>query len=428
MAIVIGIGSLPAIPTVSAQGVESTPLTRLGYGALTNNSPVAWRAMGGVGIAMSNPHVINLQNPAAYGATDSLSFLMDIGASVIFGHYKDDAGSKNAIMGGLDYLSLQFPLYKNRLALSAGVVPFSNVGYSLISDKTIEGRETANMIRQTFEGKGSLQSFYLGLGARIYGGLYAGANVKYHFGRLTHTVHLQPNALTLSQDFQTYGIRLDNWGVDFGLQYKVELPTQQKDKITFGVTYAPKMRFTPELTNFVNSNYGANNLPIIKSDTLRVNSNTPHKIGAGMAWEMPKKVTLSADIETELWGDKGINNPFANDGAKMINSYRGALGVEVTPDSYARSYHKRMYYRGGVNYRTSYLDIPGIGSLQTIGASVGLGMPVNMFGSDRNSIINLTLEYQHGFSTVEKGFSQDQLKLSLSLNFNETWFRKLKIY
>ena len=102
------------------------------------------------------------------------------------------------------YLSLihifQFPIYKDRVAVSTGIVPLSNVGYSLVNDVTIAGRENANIIRQSFSGQGSLQSFYLGVGARVYRGLYAGANVKYHFGKLTHTVHLMPNAQVLSQD------------------------------------------------------------------------------------------------------------------------------------------------------------------------------------------------------------------------------------
>lgn len=412
----------------AAQGVESTPLTRLGYGNLSNTSPVAWRGMGGVGIGMSSPKVINLQNPAAYGATDSLSFIMDIGASAIWGHYTDQTGSKNALLGGLDYLALQFPLYKDRIAVSAGVVTFSSVGYSLISDVTIDGRENANLMRQTFTGKGSLQSFYLGLGARVAGGLYLGANVKYHFGRLTHTVHLQPSAQVLSQDFQSYSIRLDNWGMDLGAQYKFNLPTKQKDQVTIGITYSPQIKLTPELTSFVNRNYGSTNKPDISSDTLRFASAMPHKIGFGVAWDIPEKMTLAADFEAQLWGSKGIANPFAGDGVALKNSYRGALGVEFTPDNYSRRYYQRMYYRAGINYRNSYLDIPSVGQLHTVGASFGIGMPVNLFTSDRSSLVNLTLEYNRGFSTIQKNFSQDMLKLSISLNFNETWFRKLKIY
>lgn len=412
----------------AAQGVESTPLTRLGYGNLSTTSPVAWRGMGGVGIGMSSPKVINLQNPAAYGATDSLSFLMDIGASAIWGHYKDETGSKNAILGGLDYLAIQFPLYKDRLALSAGVVPFSSVGYSLISDVTIDGRENANLMRQTFTGKGSLQSFYLGLGGRVVEGLYLGANVKYHFGRLTHTVHLQPSAQVLSQDFQSYSIRLDDWGMDLGVQYKFNLPTKLKDEVTVGLTYSPQLKLSPELTRFVNRNYGSTNKPDISGDTLRFASAMPHKIGVGLSWDIPQKMTLAADFEAQLWGAKGVSNPFTGDGVTLMNSYRGAVGVQFTPDTYSRRYYKRMYYRAGVNYRNSYINISSVGQIHTLGATFGIGMPVNMFGNDRSSLVNLTLEYNRGFSTVQKSFSQDMLKLSISLNFNETWFRKLKIY
>ena len=414
--------------TAKAQGDVSTPITRLGYGSLSQNAPVAWRGMGGVGIAMSSPKVINLQNPAAYGATDSLSFVMDIAASINWAHNKDAQERHDAITGGLNYLALQFPVYKDRVAVSTGIVPFSSVGYSLLNDVTIEGRKHANIIRQSFVGRGSLQSFYLGVGARLFKGLYAGANVKYHFGKLTHTVHLIPNAQVLSQDFQSYTIRLDNWGVDLGLQYKFHLPTKAQDELTLGVTYAPQMKFSPELFSFTNTNFGSKNKPNISSRLLNLPSALPHKVGVGVAWDMPKKMTLAADFEAQLWGGQAISNPFKNDQVTLKNSYRGAIGVQVAPDTYARSYYKRIYYRGGINYRTSYLSIPSIGQVQTVGASFGLGMPVSMFGSDRTSMVNLTLEYSRDFSTLQKSFSQDMLKLSLSLNFNETWFRKLKIY
>lgn len=410
-----------------AQGVESTPITRMGYGTLTQNAPVAWRGMGGVGIAMSSPKVINLQNPAAYGATDSLSFVMDIAASINWAHNKDTENRHNAITGGLNYLALQFPVYRDRVAVSTGLVPFSNVGYSLVNDATIEGREHANIFRESFLGQGSLQSFYLGVGARVYKGLYLGANVKYHFGKLTHTVHRLPNAQVLSQDYQSYTIRVDNWGMDLGLQYKFYLPTKAHDELTLGVTYAPKMRFSPELFSYANTNYGSKNKPNISSNHLYAPSSLPHKVGVGLAWDMPKKMTLAADFETQLWGDKSISNPFVKDQVTLKNSYRGAIGVQVTPDNYSRSYHKRMYYRGGINYQNSYFSIPSVGQIQTVGASFGLGMPVAMFGSDKTSIVNISLEYSHDFSTIQKSFSQDMLKLSLSLNFNETWFRKLKI-
>ncbi len=414
-------------PRVSAQGVESTPLTRLGYGTLANGSPIAWRGMGGVGIGMSSSSVINLQNPAAYGATDSLSFLLDIGASAIWGHYKDANDKKNALLGGLDYIALQFPVYKNRFAVSLGVVPFSSVGYSLYNTVKIEGRETGNIMLQTFNGSGSLQSLYLGLGAHIYKGLYLGVNAKYHFGMLTHTVHLQPSVQVLSQDFHSYTIRLDDWGVDMGLQYKFALPNERKDELTLGLTYTPQMKLTPEMTYFVNRNYGSKSKPIIESDTVRMKTATPHKIGFGLSWDMPQRMTIAADIEAQLWGLKGINNPFVNDKVEFSNTYRGALGVQITPDAFSRKYYQRMYYRGGLNYQNSYLMVPELGQVHQVGATFGIGMPLKVYSSDRTSIVNLTLEYNHRFSTLQKNFSQDMLKLSLSLNFNETWFRKLKI-
>lgn len=409
-----------------AQGIQSNPLTRLGYGSLESQSPVAWRGMGGVGIAMSSNKVINMQNPAAYGATDSLSFLLDIGASVNMGHYRDGIGKKTTLMGGLDYLALQFPLYKDRIAFSTGVVPFSNVGYGLVSDIEIEGRETVNLMRQTFDGTGSLQSFYFGLGSRIWGGLYFGVNARYYFGSIVHSVHLVPSSTLLAQTFTQNTIRLDDWGVDLGLQYKFTLPGKRKDQLTLGVTYTPQMALRPKMTFFENQNFGSTTRPEITEKSLKPTTQIPHKIGAGLAWNVPDKMTVAADFETQLWS--GATNIFENDAVTFQDSYRGALGIEFLPDVYSRRYYNRMYYRLGVNYESSYMSVTPVGQMHSVGASFGLGMPVNMFSNDRTSIINLTLEYNRDFSTVQKGVSVDVLKLSLSLNFNETWFRKLKIY
>lgn len=428
LAVVImsGLGAWTDLGRSWAQGIQSNPLTRLGYGSLEGTSPIAWRGMGGVGIGMNSNKVINLQNPAAYGATDSLSFLLDIGASVNMGHYRDGVGKKTTFLGGLEYLAIQFPIYKDRVAFSAGVVPFSNVGYGLISDIEIEGREKVNLMRQTFGGKGSLQSFYFGLGSRIWGGLYLGVNARYYFGTIEHSAHLMPASAMLSQTISKNTIRLDDWGFDVGVQYKFIVPGQHKNELTLGATYSPSLQLKPELTFFENQNFGSTIRPEITERRTKAVTALPHKIGAGVAWKIPDKMTIAADFETALWS--GVANIFENDAVTLENSYRGALGVEFLPDVYSRQYHNRMYYRVGVNYESSYLRVAPVGQMHSVGASFGLGMPVNMFSTDRSSIINLTLEYNRDFSTLQKEVSIDVLKLSLSLNFNETWFRKLKIY
>lgn len=411
---------------VSAQDIQSTPISRLGYGTMQSRAPISWRGMGGVGVGMNDKRVINLQNPAGYGATDSLSFLIEVGASVNMAHYRFGEDKKNTFLGGIEYIAIQFPLYKDRLAFSAGIVPISNVGYGLTTEVNPDNGDNINQFIENYWGKGSLQSVYMGLGSRVWNNLYFGVNGRYHFGKISHTVHLMPSTSRLSQIYTEHSVRLKAWSVDFGMQYKFLLPNKRQDQILLGVTYSPKLPMTPELNYFENRNFGSQTKPEVSEVKSQPKTSFPHQISAGLSWSIPEKMTMAVDYGLEMW--KGCENIFANDGVKMMDRHKVALGMELMPNFYSRNYFEKMSYRWGVNYGTSYLDIPQLGTLHTVGASVGIGMPVNMTSSDRLSLINLTLEYQKDISPISKAFSQDVLKLSLGISFNETWFRKLKIY
>ena len=65
----------------SAQ-VTETPYSRLGYGTLGDNATGIQRHMGGVGYAMQGGRAVNSKNPASYAATDSLTFIWDVGVDV----------------------------------------------------------------------------------------------------------------------------------------------------------------------------------------------------------------------------------------------------------------------------------------------------------------------------------------------------------
>jgi hypothetical protein len=51
-----------------AQNLTSSPYSRYAYGDLNENVPTAYRAMGGVGLAMRSNRAINPSQPASYTA------------------------------------------------------------------------------------------------------------------------------------------------------------------------------------------------------------------------------------------------------------------------------------------------------------------------------------------------------------------------
>ena len=101
---------------VIAQNGTMTPYSRYGYGILKDNATAAQRNMGGVGYAMISGRQINVMNPASYAAIDSLTFLFDMGIDfttmwqneTVDGNKLSDKQSG----GGLDYITMQFPIGK----------------------------------------------------------------------------------------------------------------------------------------------------------------------------------------------------------------------------------------------------------------------------------------------------------------------------
>ena len=112
-AVIIACGS------VFAQG-PMTPYSRYGYGILNDNATSAQRAMGGVGYAMSSGRQINVMNPASYAAMDSLTFLFDMGITGTALWSTEGEESGKDFGGGLDYVTIQFPICKN-VGMSAGL-------------------------------------------------------------------------------------------------------------------------------------------------------------------------------------------------------------------------------------------------------------------------------------------------------------------
>lgn len=110
---------------MSAQNATSSPSSRFGYGELNDNLPGAYRAMGGVGIGMRSNKAINPAQPASYTACDSMTFMFDLAGSFLYTNYGDSYGQRNKMNGNLEYMTLQFPIWRKYIAFSAGITPYS---------------------------------------------------------------------------------------------------------------------------------------------------------------------------------------------------------------------------------------------------------------------------------------------------------------
>lgn len=390
-----------------AQNGTMTPYSRYGYGILNDNSSATQRAMGGVGYAMSSGRQSNVMNPASYAAIDSLTFLFDMGGNVNFISSSEGTVNESTISGGLDYITMAFPISK-RIGASLGMLPFSSTGYQF-SD-TIGNGYTQR------QGDGGISKLYIGAGINPFADLYVGFSFSYMFGSNINDLYVMTDGGSTSL-FERY-IKVHDWHLDLGVQYPIAIGD---NKLTIGATYSPAKSLHGETYGIY---YDAS--LDTKADTIGMTSlngkySLPATYGFGVNLTL-RKLMVEADFTYQPWKDAKYATIESFESVEFANRWKAAVGMQYTPMQRG-SYFKRTNYRFGAYYNHDYLMIRG-NNVREYGVTAGVGLPVPGF----KSTLNLGLEYKHRQAHPNPLIKENYFNIYVGINFNEMWFRKSKIY
>ena len=392
-----------------AQNV-STPYSMYGYGILGDRATSMQRQMGGVGYAMNSGRQINVMNPASYAAIDSLTFLFDMGADLSFIWSQEGDAKEKSTGGGLDYLTMQFPISKY-LGGSVGLLPYSSVGYAFgndISHGTMEN-----------QGSGGINELYLGLSGKIKG-FSIGFNVSYDFGNIVNDVFANPSSG--STKFE-HVMEVRDWNIVLGAQYTQKIG--RYDRFVLGATYSPKKTLLGTTWATIQETTQESTPTEVARMSLKNHYYTPNSVGAGISYthERVSRFNVEFDYTWQGWKDcrysplYSIDNPevVVFNGMEFNNRSRYAAGAEYVP-KLRGSYMQRAAYRLGAYYTDDYLKIHGNG-VREYGVTAGVGFPT----VEGKTMINL------GFEWKMRQLKENYFNITLGVNFNEVWFFKRKI-
>lgn len=409
---------------VAALGLNAqtnTPYSMYGYGILSDNTTSMQRQMGGVGVAMNSGRQINVMNPASYAAVDSLTFLFDLGADLSFMWSKEGSAKEKATGGGLDYLTMQFPLSKH-FGGSVGLLPYSSVGYAFGND--IKHGAMSN------QGSGGINRLYLGFAGEIKG-FSLGVNVSYDFGNIVNDVFATPS--TGSTKFE-HVMKVRDWGIVIGAQYTARL--SRTDRMVLGLTYSPKKTMLGSTWATIQEMTLESEPTEVARGKLKNNYYTPNAIGAGVSYshQRTSRFNVEFDFIWQQWSKAkysplySFGNPDLNskpvivfEGMDFKDRTRYALGAEYVP-KLRGSYLQRVAYRLGAYYTNDYLNIKG-NQVREFGVSAGFGFPT----IEGKTVINLGLEWKMREAHPKTLIKENYLNITLGVNFNEVWFFKRKI-
>lgn len=404
---------------VFGQNNTSSPYTRLGYGDLANQSFGAGRAMGGVGIGLRSPKQINPMNPASYSCMDSLTFIFDFGASLQSAKYSDETNKYKNLNGNIEYLAVQFPVTK-WLAMSAGLLPYSHVGYEFGQQMEENGLIYTN----TYSGEGGLNQLYGGLSIDIWKKrLAVGANFSFLFGNIEHSQNLYFSESTSYRNQRTQRLEVRDLKMDFGLQYTH--PISLTETLTLGATFSPGKKLNSRAYDMMSKTNTAGTVIETAVDTLKnMAYDLPNSYGLGVSYTKANHIRVAADFLYETWSKANYGKTVGN----FQNRYRIALGGEYEPDYDAKNFFKRVRYRAGAHFGDSYVkaksqvDDKSYG-YKEYGVSVGLGLPLQ----DYRSLVNVAFEYVKVKPGHVSMVNEQYFRVTLNYTFNERWFFKFKL-
>ncbi|MGI6218694.1 MAG: hypothetical protein ACOYJE_02355 [Bacteroidaceae bacterium] len=419
----VGLCAVAQSTTLSVNNTN-TPYSRYGVGLLNDYGFGPSRAMGGIGFALRSNRYINPLNPASYSAVDSLTFLMDAAVSLQMSRLSESGQSTTANNSSFDYIAVQFRLHPG-LGITAGLRPFSNVGYNLGNSSYITDEGTGQQTAATYNyyGDGGIHQVFLGMGYEPVRNFSLGFNISYLFGSIEKASTVVSDAYSDGSVRKTGTMDVYDYKLDLGAQYSYVLDERKNKALTLGVTYS----LGHELNTVDKSTTGES------TQSLDAKLKLPHAVGAGLAYT-DEHWTAGIDYSLQLW-EQEYYEPLSYDtgieAASVLqplkNRHRIAAGAEWIPNQYSSYYHDQIRYRFGAHYTTPYYQIKSgqgawIDGPKEWGVSAGVGLPLKFLN---RSIVQITAQYVR--TSLSEYVTDNTFRLTLGLTFNETWFEKWRV-
>ena len=394
-----------------AQNNTSSPYTRYGYGGLIDAGFGQNRSMGGISYGLRANKFTNPGNPASFTAIDSLTFRFESAACLKFSSYEDANGAQAKTNGNLEYLAFQFPV-KKWLGVSAGLLPFSAVGYDFQSKETQPSTILGDSLNTTYSyrGSGGITQFYLGAAVNPFPHFSVGVSLNFNFGTIKHSSLVSFDNKAYYPTSLENEIRVSNFTGLFGAQYILLLPKEQK--MTFGAIFQPKSGFGKRAGQTI----------IYTDTTKKITDNNefdlPLTLGTGFVYNWSEKLLAGLDYKYQAWSNAGYfgRKPFT-DRNKL------SLGIEYQPNNNSKNYLYRVYYRAGANYSNFYAKVNGK-DINEYAVSAGLGLPLKR--GLNPTVLNLVFEYGNIGTTSHDLIKEQYFKFTLNMTINERWFMTRK--
>lgn len=397
--------------TTFAQQGTTSPYSFYGIGTQTFKGTAENRMMGGLSVYSDSIH-INLQNPAGLARLKLTNFAL--GANHKYSNQTSNDGEVETSTTSLNYIAIGLPL--GRFGASFGLIPFTSVGYNLISE--------GDLFNTSFTGDGGLNRTFLSVAYSITDDLSVGVETNYSFGEINNTALI--TSANGEFEFATREVNesdLLGFNYTLGLAYKKLLKNNLEFMGSF--TYSPSTNINSEnfreiSTVVVSPITGATGTVFaeeIAVDDTDFDFPSQFTIGGGIG--APKKWFIGLEYSDQKTSSFQ-NRAFVLDNVEFKDAASYRLGGFYIPNyNGIGKYWERIVYRGGINIQETGLVVNGE-DINEFGISFGVGLPAGKLFTN----INLGVEIGSRGTTDSGLIKENFFNTFLSLSLNDKWFQK----
>ncbi len=392
-----------------SEGLTSSPYSLYGLGAINQTSIGKSNGMGYTGIGLRTNDGINNLNPSAYALVPQNSFFYDVGVVGEFNSYENRVSSEANTTLNFSNLAFAFRI-EDRLGAGITLVPYSDVGYSLLGIQTnIEG--SSEVFESNVTGLGGLNDLRFNVGYGPTETLRFGLSASLLFGNIEENESLEVGSgyFELTETTNYSGFRFG-----FGAQFDLT------DKITIGSTVQMPVSLSGSLKRSVSKTLVESEIVVEDEEGDSVTDfKLPLELGFGIGVKLNDFLTVSADYKKNFWD--------STDQSENIGTYQDqdiyALGMEYVKNPIGRKYGDRIRLRAGANYDNGYLAIND-NKIDGYNLTFGVGLPTGIFS---NSLMNLSYSYGSKGQIQNVLVEENYHVLTLNFSLEDLWFKKRKI-
>lgn len=403
--------------TIDALGSYS-PYSMFGVGRIAAEGTAYNHSMGGIGVGMRDNRVINLLNPAAITARDTLAFMFDFGVNEK-NSYFNDASTKSAYnVFNMQNVAFTFPIYKTS-AFMVGIAPFSDIGYKFLSTETSTDVE-ADMgdVKYQQYGTGSIYQLFLGASVMFFDRISIGAQGIYYFGYMNkHNDVLFNSSAAYNTIYTGWDYKIHAFSGKFGLQY-IQPFKKNNSQLVIGGTYRLGTSMSGDITRYAYSSVDTVFNINTPSSSLRI----ADEFAVGMSYRINNKWALGVDYIQQNWRGDMFPDAATWSNFEAVPSRQYRAGFEIVPNMYdIRYYMKRVTYRAGAYYEQSYVKVNGH-QVNAFGITFGASFPIFRWYNAVSVAVDIGQRGSLKYNQVRERY----VNFIVNINLHDIWFVKYR--